>query len=851
MKYDRQEQKIKIDSCITGEYISTKYDTVLDYNGNILGYAGRIDEKDLLLEGLKKAKKNQINLKNTIDSKIDEIILEMHSISGWFNKNSRELSKLLTLESGYPIKHSEELVSVTKNYFHQIPYFFQFYQNILNSEKRINVNFSFTDPYLRYITYKRQPYGVILCITPSNAPLPLIPTMIVSAVLTGNSIIVKPSSRVILSALRIAEPLLSISAIRDGISIINTSANKILNIGFLNNIFDLIHYTGSSRHVSSLMNNAIKYGVDVFTEGEGNGVVIVDKNVKVESVVDTLVHSITRCNGELCTSPNGILVHKDIYDHLKEILIERIKNLKIGDPSDRNTDIGPLFSIKTAQILEEQVNIALKENGKLLIGGKREGKIFYPTLIEIEKTQMEIVKEESFGPLLWIKNFSRYNEIPSIFSHNKYGLNLTIFSDTPEQVLSFLSKAIVNRVCINCDPTIQSPFSPWGAMKKTGISQTDFLPLKYTRRIILVKGGRKTDMCFKALMLEKPKKVKIKEIPLVDDGNNVIVKMIWSGICGTDKQAYLGKVEVPYPIVLGHENIGKIISLPNDKLRDINGKKLEVGDIITWSAIIPCGKCHFCRLRKENLCVSQKIFGMSYPASISPHVFGGWAEYTYLPLKAPIVKLDRDAMKRPVMILAEPLATAMILDKYQNEIRNGNIQNLLVFGSGTLGALFAFYAKYIGIEEIIMMGSSKRRPIIEHFATYYVSRDKADVNVELYSLKKDGYDLIVNATGSPSTFFKTLNLVRPGGIILEVGLIGETNINLDISKIVKNDITVQGHIGYTVKDFVKAINIVKKNKNLLELLISGTYPITKFKEAFNRAFSHGSFKVVFDLSKGS
>lgn len=850
MMYKKRE--IKIDSCINGERISTKYDEVLDYNDSFLGYAGRIDEDDLLLQGLRRAKKYQLNLKKTVECKINEIVSDMKATITWFNRNRRELSKLLTLESGYPIKHSEELISVTKNYFDEIPHFFSFYQEILDDEKTIDLNYSFMDPYLRHITYKRQPYGVVLCITPSNAPIPLIPIMITSAVLTGNSIIIKPSSKVILSSLKIVEPLLAINPIKDAVNVINTSTRKIMNMGFLNNIFDLVHYTGSSRYVSSLMREAIDHGVELFTEGEGNGIVIVDDNVNVESISDVLVHSIIRCNGELCTSPGGILVHNNVYEPFKKALIEKINELKIGDPLDRNTDIGPLFSVEIAQNLEKQVKTALDQNGKLLVGGKRDNKIFYPTLIEISKSRMNIVKEESFGPLLWIKRYSNCDEILEVFSWNRYGLNLTVFSNKPDEVISFTSKAIVNRVCVNCDPTIQSPFSPWGAMRKTGKSYTDFLPLKYTKKIVFVNEERKrahtkTDDHFKAIVLNKPKKVELKDVPLLDDKNYIKVKMIWSGICGTDKQAYLGNVEVPYPIVLGHENIGRIASLPSEGLRDLNGNKLRVGDAITWSAIISCGQCHFCRSRLENLCASQKVLGISYPASISPYVFGGWAEYTYLPINTSIVKLNSDVIKQPVIILVEPLATAMILDQYQSEIQNGNIQNLLVLGSGTLGTLFSFYARYIGINEIVMVGSSVRRPIIEKFATHYVPRDKVDNNVELYSLKKDGYDLVINATGSPSTFLKSLDLAKPSGTVLEVGSIGETNISLDMSKIVRNNITVRGHIGYTAKDFVKAIGIVTNNKTNLKHLISGKFPMNKFDEAINRAFSAESFKVVFDL----
>lgn len=844
-----KEQKIKINSWIAGEYIATKYDEVLDYNGNLIGYAGSIDNDNLLLEALKKAKKNQVNLKKIIDLRTDEIISEIHSTVTWFNKNRRKLSKLLTLESGYPIKHSEELVSASENYIFQIPHFFSFYKETLNSEK-INMNYSFIDPYSRQISYIRQPYGVILCITPSNAPIPLIPTMIISAIITGNSIIIKPSSKVLLSSLKIIEPLASIDVVKEAINVIHAPTKKILDLGFSNDVFDLIHYTGSSRHISSLMNDATVNGVEVIAEGEGNGVVIVDNNVNVESVANTLAQSIIRCNGELCTSPNGILVHKDIYNSLRESLIEKFGNLKIGDPLDRNTDVGPLFSIETAQTLEKQVNKALKEGANLLIGGKREESIFYPTLIENVKSRMEIVKEESFGPLIWMKNFSTYEEIIEIFSYNKYGLNLTIFSDTPSKVMSFFSKAFVNRICTNCDPTIQSPFSPWGAMRKTGISQSDFLPNKYMRKVIMVEEDmKKTDKRFKALVLEKPKKIELKEMPLVEDKRHIIVKMLWSGICGTDKQAYLGKIEVPYPVVLGHENIGKIIYLPTDDLRNVNGNKLEVGDIITWPAIVPCGKCIFCKSGKENLCISQRVFGMSYTASISPHIFGGWAEYAYLSDKIPIVKLDKDASREPTIILAEPLATAVVLEKYQTEIENGDIQNILIFGSGTLGALFAFYAKYIGIKEIIAVGSSKRIPIIENFVTNYISRDNVNVEIELYSLKKEGYDLIIDATGLPSTFSTALQLVRPEGTILEVGSIGETHVTMDISKIVKSDINVQGHIAYTIKDFVKAINIVKENKTLLAPLVSGIYSINEYKEAFDKSFSHEAFKVVFDLSR--
>lgn len=279
----------------------------------------------------------------------------------------------------------------------------------------------------------------------------------------------------------------------------------------------------------------------------------------------------------------------------------------------------------------------------------------------------------------------------------EHGLTNTIFTSEPEKFSSDYSAS--SRVCFNTDPTLQSPHSPWGASGASGESPCTTFMEKFTRFVIQVdeeKGGGEQ---FRAVITEKPGSVHIEKFFESGDYTGLKVENIWSGVCGTDKSILSGDIEAAFPLVQGHENIAKTIS---GSTKDVYDERIETGDYVLWTAVVPCGRCRECKQGNINMCSTRNFNGVNKTCELPPHSFGGWSEKSFVNSRTLMIKLDEEQAENPVYTLVEPLATVINLEM---DIRTGKS---LIIGGGALGSLFAaVLSEKEGIETTIQASKSK------------------------------------------------------------------------------------------------------------------------------------------------
>jgi L-iditol 2-dehydrogenase len=301
----------------------------------------------------------------------------------------------------------------------------------------------------------------------------------------------------------------------------------------------------------------------------------------------------------------------------------------------------------------------------------------------------------------------------------------------------------------------------------------------------------------RAATLLGPHRLEVRSYPYPDElePGAVLLRMRASGICGTDKHTYRGETEqypgtpkarsTPYPIIQGHENVGVVAAIGDGGARARDGSPLAVGDRVVPAPNRACGECHPCaRGFPYYLCRRLENYGNSLSSSHAPHLFGGWAEYLYLKPRTAVFRVP-DGLPDDVAVLTEIFAVTHSLERAARlpspaGFRPGG--SVAVIGVGALGLAHAIKASLMGAGRVIAIDPSRRRlGLAARLAgAETVPAGPAAVTEVLDRTGGEGVDVVVNATGFPGSFAQAVEVVRDGGLVIEVGAfvdMGEETFN--------------------------------------------------------------------------
>ncbi len=373
---------------------------------------------------------------------------------------------------------------------------------------------------------------------------------------------------------------------------------------------------------------------------------------------------------------------------------------------------------------------------------------------------------------------------------------------------------------------------------------------------------RGTNRKVKAVTLEGKGSLKIKEYPYPDLKENcAIIKMEYSGICGTDKHSFEGYFyqkggrPIPLPIIQGHENVG-IIEEINGELLDHDGKILSVGDRVVPAPNISCGKCFACRNnRPYYYCECKLDYGNNIGAEKYPHIFGGWSEYLYIIPGSHLFKYP-DNLDPQFGTFIEPLSVTGCLDKARQwssewePFRSGD--TVAVLGTGPIGLFHLIKSNLMGAGKLISIDPSNyRTSIAEEFGATHIinSNIKEEITDNINKITdKVGVDLVIDCSGVAEGFGIALDLIREGGMVLEVGIFSNSHdipINPH-SQILEKSARVIGVGGDDISQYYPSIKLLERTINQLpwKKIISHNYNIDNVHEAMETAMSDQSMKVL-------
>ncbi|MDZ5000235.1 aldehyde dehydrogenase family protein, partial [Clostridium perfringens] len=311
------------------------------------------------------------------------------------------------------------------------------------------------------------PLGVGLAISPFNYPINLAASKIAPALVAGNSVVLKPATQGSLCGLYLAK-VFEQAGVPAGV--LNTVTGRGSEIGdyiVTHPGIDFINFTGSTEIGTRI--SRITTMVPLLMELGGKDAAIVLKDADLDLAASNIVSGAYSYSGQRCTAVKRILVVNEVADKLVEKVKERVEKLKIGNPLEEDVDIVPLIDSKSADFVWELIDDAREKGAHLLVGGKREENMIYPTLFDNVTTDMRLAWEEPFGPVLPIIRVKDKDEAIEIANKSEYGLQSSVFTENINEAFYVADRLEVGTVQVNNKTERGPDHFPFLGVKASGI----------------------------------------------------------------------------------------------------------------------------------------------------------------------------------------------------------------------------------------------------------------------------------------------------------------------------------------------------------------------------------------------
>jgi glyceraldehyde-3-phosphate dehydrogenase (NADP+) len=316
---------------------------------------------------------------------------------------------------------------------------------------------------------KRFPVGPIAAISPFNFPLNLAAHKIAPAIAAGNPIVLKPATKTPLSALYLGELATRAGLPAGAISVLpmaRATGDRLVT----DPRFKLLTFTGSSAVGWDMKSRAGRK--KVILELGGNAGVIVDEGADLEFAAKRVGVGGFAFAGQSCISVQRVFVHERVFEDFAGRLVRLVEALKVGDPMDPDTDLGPMIEASDAARIETWVNEAVFDGAKVLTGAHRVGAAVYaPTVLTDVARDAKVCAQEAFAPLVVLSRFAQFDDALAGVNDSSYGLQAGVFTPSLEHALRAFDALEVGGVIVNDVPTWRIDHMPYGGVKDSGLGR--------------------------------------------------------------------------------------------------------------------------------------------------------------------------------------------------------------------------------------------------------------------------------------------------------------------------------------------------------------------------------------------
>ncbi len=320
--------------------------------------------------------------------------------------------------------------------------------------------------------YIRQPVGIVSAITPFNFPLNLSMHKVAPALACGNAVILKPSERTPLTPLMLGEVLLEAGLPPQALSIL-PGYGDVGKAMTMHPDVRVVSFTGSRKIGEIITRQA---GIKkVVLELGSNSAIVLHKDGDLKKAVQKTVLGGYAIAGQVCISVQRVFVHEELFDQFLEELEKAVNGLKVGDPMQEDTDVGPMIGVSEVQRVQEWIDEALHEGAKLITGGvscgDRVSSVLSPTIVSLVPPNTKLYREEAFAPVVVVNPYKEVEEATQMVNDSEYGLQVGVFTKDIDIAWEFIRKVQAGGVLINEGPNFRADHMPYGGVKYSGIGR--------------------------------------------------------------------------------------------------------------------------------------------------------------------------------------------------------------------------------------------------------------------------------------------------------------------------------------------------------------------------------------------
>lgn len=391
----------------------------------------------------------------------------LYRIASFIERDKEELAELETLDTGKTVIESRQDME-------DIAEVFRYFAGLADKDGGEIIASPIPDSESRVV---REPVGVCAQITPWNYPLLQAAWKIAPALAAGNTVVLKPSEITPLTTVKVTE-LIEEAGIPEGVyNLVLGSGSTVGQALASHEQVDLISFTGGIQTGKKIMKSAADNMKKIALELGGKNPNIVFADAEFETALDQALNAVFFHAGQVCSAGSRLLLEDSIHDAFVERLVERAARIKLGNGFEETTESGPMISAAHRSKVERYVEIGKQEGAKLVLGGKRpaaaglqHGFFYEPTIFTECKTEMQIVQEEVFGPVLTVERFHTYEEAVRLANDSIYGLAGAVWSRDIDKAERAAAELRMGTVWIN-DFHPYFAQAPWGGYKQSGIGR--------------------------------------------------------------------------------------------------------------------------------------------------------------------------------------------------------------------------------------------------------------------------------------------------------------------------------------------------------------------------------------------
>lgn len=446
---------------INGEWVGsgTPLEVKNKYNGSTVGVVPTASREDLH-KAIDAAERAEDVMADMPAHQRSDILLKTASL---LREHADDLAKTIAAEAGKALKFARAEVDRAASTF-----------TIAAEEaKRLHGETIALDAvpsgegYFGYWT--RRPVGVIAAISPFNFPLNLVAHKVAPGLAAGNTIVLKPATTTPLAAVKLCQLLQEAGLPAGAINLVVGSGGTVGEWLITDERVDKITFTGSpeiGRHILAVA------GIKKVTLELGNtSPVVVAPDADLDFVARRCAVGAFYNSGQVCLSVQRIYSQKQVYEPFAEKFVKATEAMVVGDPLDERVDVGPMIDSKEVDRIEGWVKEAQGSGAKVLTGGKREGTVYYPTVLTGVNDDMKVITEEVFAPVASVISSDDFESALKQANDSKFGLQVGVFTNDINRVFKAVRRLNFGGVIINDTPNFRADHMPYGGNRQSGLGR--------------------------------------------------------------------------------------------------------------------------------------------------------------------------------------------------------------------------------------------------------------------------------------------------------------------------------------------------------------------------------------------